>query len=151
MTHEYELVKSDGSEVQVLRSDILSLGDSGIILYFYPKDNTPWCTIEANDFSRLKDDFDALWYSIVWVSKDNIQSHQRFRENQCIQFPLISDTSLVLHNQFSTLGEKTMFGKKYTWTIRSTFVLDTTGSILHERRNVKTKNHADIVYQTLLS
>lgn len=151
MTHEYEVIAPDGREMTLSWSAILEMGSRGIVLYFYPKDNTPWCTIEAHDFSRLIKDFARLWYSVVGVSKDDTRSHQRFLEKQCIQFPLISDTSLVLHHQFSTLGEKTMFGKTYTWTIRSTFVLDTEGSIVYERRKVKAKDHADMVYQTLLS
>lgn len=148
---EYEILWPDGRAKRVSWWSILGLGSRGIVLYFYPKDHTPGCTIEAHDFSRLIEDFATLWYGVIWVSKDDMRSHQRFLEKQCIQFPLISDTSLVLHHQFSTLGEKTMFGKTYPWTIRSTFILDTHGSIIHERRNVNAKDHADSVYQTLLS
>ena len=148
---EYEILWPDGRAKRLSWWSILGLGNRGIVLYFYPKDNTPWCTIEAHDFSRLMDSFAQLWYGIIGVSKDDIRSHQRFVEKQCITFPLISDTSLVLHHQFSTLSKKTMFGKEYEWTIRSTFVLDRDGNILHEWRNVSAQGHADSVYQSLLS
>ncbi len=115
------------------------------ILYFYPKDNTPGCTVEANEFSALVDEFSKFSVGIVGVSKDWVKSHCKFTTDHGLLFPLVSDTDLVLHEEFSTIWEKKMFWKSYTWTIRSTFVLDNNRQILKERRNVKAKWHAQAV------
>lgn len=113
------------------------------ILFFYPKDNTPGCTVENQDFSLLKQEFLQLWIQIVWVSKDSVDSHKIFCQQHQLQNLLISDSDLVLHNFFWAYGEKNNYGKIVQWVIRSTFLLDSEGNILKSWKNVKAKNHAN--------
>ena len=119
------------------------------LLYFYPKDNTPGCTTEANDFSQLAPEFEALGIQIIGVSKDSSASHAKFIENQMIAFELISDPNLELHKYFWAYGEKNNYGKIVQWVIRSTFLLDQEGNILKEYRNVRAKWHAQRVLNDL--
>lgn len=116
------------------------------ILYFYPKDSTPGCTLEANDFERLKADFEALDIEIIGVSKDSEKSHENFCTKNNLTFRLISDENLELHKKFWTFWEKKNYGKIVQGVIRSTFLLDSeTGNILKEWRNVKATGHAERV------
>jgi len=115
------------------------------ILYFYPKDNTSWCSLEAQDFSSLYDIFLSLWIQVFGISKDSHKSHCTFMEKYSLWFPLISDPELVLHRYFSVLAEKSMYGKTYLWTVRSTYILDVSGSIVYKRYNIKAKWHAQDV------
>lgn len=115
------------------------------LLYFYPKDNTPGCTLEAQDFTRLKSDFAKLGIQIIGVSKDSEASHEKFTTSCNLGIELISDESGELHEQFGVIGEKKNYGKVYVGVIRSTFLLDSTGKILQEWRNVKATGHAEKV------
>jgi len=119
-----------------------------VILYFYPKDNTPWCTKEAKDFSALKEEFEKLGYYIVWVSKDSISSHERFIEKQELKIDLISDPELILHKKFGAWGEKKNYWRVYEWTIRSTFILEDC-KMVKEYKNVKATWHAERVLEQL--
>ena len=120
------------------------------ILYFYPKDNTPGCTLEAQDFTRLKADFEALGVEIFGVSKDSEASHENFCAKHGLGITLISDPDGVLHEKFGAIGEKKNYGKTYIGTIRSTFLLDSaTGEIVQEWRNVRAKGHAERVLAEL--
>ena len=94
------------------------------LLYFYPKDNTPGCTLEAQDFTRLKNDFAKLGIQIIGVSKDSEASHEKFTTSCGLGIPLISDVDGTLHEQFGVIGEKKNYGKVYIGVIRSTFLLD---------------------------
>jgi peroxiredoxin Q/BCP len=129
-------------------SDILSQS-SKTLLYFYPKDNTPGCILEAQDFTRLKKEFESLGIQIIWVSKDSESSHAKFRDSCSLGIELISDESGELHEQFGVIGEKKNYGKIYIGTIRSTFLLDATWKILREWRNVKATGHAEKVLKEL--
>ncbi len=119
------------------------------IVYFYPKDNTPGCTIEAHDFTKYKELFNKSWIWIVWVSKDSEKSHQKFIEKQCLNIDLISDEDLSLHKQFGARWEKNMYGKIVQWVIRSTFLLDGNWKILKEWRNVKAAGHVEKIINEL--
>jgi thioredoxin-dependent peroxiredoxin len=119
------------------------------LLYFYPKDNTPGCTLEAQDFTRLKSDFAKLGIQIVGVSKDDEASHEKFTTSCNLDITLISDTDGTLHEQFGVIGEKNMYGKKIIGVIRSTFLLDSDETILREWRNVKATGHAEKVLREL--
>ncbi len=119
------------------------------LLYFYPKDNTPGCTLEAQDFTRLKKDFEALGIHIIWVSKDSEASHAKFRESCSLGIDLIADTDSKLHEHFGVIGEKKNYGKVYIGVIRSTFLLDESGKIINEWRNVKAKGHAEKIFNEL--
>lgn len=117
------------------------------LLYFYPKDNTPGCTLEAIDFSRLAEEFKKLNVQVIWVSKDSHKSHCNFLTKHSLNIALISDSDLELHKdeRFLALWEKSMFGKKYLWTLRSTFLLNMNGKVLYHWNDVKAKWHANEV------
>jgi len=118
-----------------------------IILYFYPKDNTPGCTVEACNF---RDNFNRLTgkATVVGVSPDDIASHKNFREKQNINFILLSDTDHVLAEKFMVWQEKSMYGKKYMGINRSTFIIDD-GKITKAWNNVKVDGHVDEVIESL--
>jgi peroxiredoxin Q/BCP len=119
------------------------------LLYFYPKDNTPGCTLEAQDFTRLKWEFLDRGIQIIWVSKDSEASHEKFTTSCELGIRLIADTDGTLHEQFGVIGEKKNYGKVYVWVIRSTFLLDSSWKILHEWRNVKATGHAEKVLREI--
>lgn len=122
--------------------DTLTNKNKYSIIYFYPKDNTPGCSIEAKEFSCLLEEFGGLWCDIIWISKDSEKSHNNFIEKQELKITLLSDPDLILHDKFGVIGEKVNYGKVYKWVIRSTFLLDNHWKIIKERRNVRAKNHA---------
>lgn len=112
-----------------------------VVLYFYPKDNTSGCTLEAQEFTRLQDDFMNLGYKIIGVSKDTVKSHQNFIEKQNLDLLLLSDPETRLIEAFNVYVEKSMYGRKYMGIERSTFLLDEEGKIVKEYRSVKAKEH----------
>lgn len=116
-----------------------------LVLYFYPKDSTPGCTQEA---CNLRDNYEkmlALGYAVVGVSVQDEKSHKRFIEKNNLPFPLIADTDMVLNKAFGVWGEKSMYGRKYMGTFRTTFIIDEDGKV--ERiigpKDIKVKNHAE--------
>lgn len=119
------------------------------ILYFYPKDSTPGCTLENKDFSCLKDEFAKIWIVVIWVSKDSISSHRDFIKSEDLKVDLISDPDLVLHKFFWAYWEKNNYWKIVQGTIRSTFLLDSEWNILKSWKNVKATNHAQKVLKEL--
>ena len=118
-----------------------------LIVYFYPKDNTPGCTQEAAEFSALYNDFKALGYEIVGISRDSVASHQKFVCKLNIPFPLLSDTDETVCQQFGVMKEKNMYGKKVWGIERSTFVLNQQGEMVQEWRKVKAAEHAASVLE----
>lgn len=119
------------------------------LLYFYPKDDTPGCTMEASDFTRLKWEFENLGIQVIGVSKDSEASHAKFCNKYNLSMQLVSDEDESLHTQFSVIGEKKNYGKVYIGVIRSTFLLDQTGKIIKEWRNVKATGHAEKVLREI--
>ncbi len=119
------------------------------LLYFYPKDDTPGCTLEAVDFTRLKSEFEALGIQVIGVSQDSWVSHAKFCIKHALGIELIADEDASLHNQFNVIGEKKNYGKIYIGVIRSTFLLDQTGKIIREWRNVKATGHAEKVLREI--
>lgn len=119
------------------------------ILYFYPKDNTPWCSLEAKDFSCLNQEFEKLWIQIIGVSKDSIESHSKFISNLSLWINLISDPELVLHKEYWVYWEKNNYWKIVMWVIRSTFLIDSDWNIIKEWRNVKATWHAEKILKEL--
>ena len=119
------------------------------LLYFYPKDDTPGCTLEASDFTRLKSEFEALGIHIIWISKDSETSHAKFCNKYNLSIQLVSDEDESLHNQFGVIGEKKNYGKVYIGVIRSTFLLDSQWKIIKEWRNVKATGHAEKVLREI--
>lgn len=115
-----------------------------IALYFYPKDSTPGCTAQA---CNLRDNYNQLLeagYQVIGVSVDQAASHQRFIAQNNLPFPLIADTDHALVNEFGVWGEKSMCGRKYMGTMRTTFLIAPDGEILHtlSPKQIKTKDHA---------
>jgi len=127
----------DGKEIKL--SDFKG---KKLVLYFYPKDNTPGCTAEACDLRDNYQRFESLGYKIVGVSKDNEKSHKGFIEKFNLPFPLISDTEAVILQAYEAWGEKKFMGKQYVGIIRKTFVIDENGIILDIIEKVNTKSHA---------
>ncbi|PAT01520.1 peroxiredoxin [Candidatus Izimaplasma bacterium ZiA1] len=113
-----------------------------VVLYFYPKDNTSGCTLEAKDFTCLKDEFAELGYQVFGVSRDTVKSHQNFMKRQELDLILLSDVNEELVKEFDVLKEKSMYGKKYIGILRSTFILDEEGKIIKEWRKITAKDHA---------
>lgn len=129
----------DGKEIRL--SDFAG---RNLVLYFYPKDNTPGCTAEA---CSLRDNIDALrarGYQVVGVSSDSEASHRRFIEKQQLPFTLIADTDHKLQEEMGVWGEKSLCGRKYMGTLRTTFLIDGNGVITHVfgPKAIKTKEHA---------
>jgi len=113
-----------------------------IVLYFYPKDNTSGCSIEAQGFKEHINEFKALGYEVIGVSKDSVESHKKFECKYDLPFTLLSDTNLTLINAYGVYGEKKLYGKPYMGVIRSTFVIDENGIIIKAYNKVNTKTHA---------
>ena len=127
--------------------DITNFTQSSLftLLYFYPKDDTPGCTLEAQTFTRLKSEFSQLGIEIIGVSKDSETSHEKFITKCNLGIKLIADEDGSLHEQFWVIGEKKKYGKVYIGTIRSTFLLNQSGAIVKEWRNVKATGHGEKV------
>jgi len=116
---------------------------SKVILYFYPRDNTPGCTAQA---CNLKDNFNDLSkknFKIIGISSDNIKSHKKFEEKFTLPFDLIADEDKSIHNKYGTWVEKSMYGRNYMGTARWTFVIDEKGTIINIIDKVKTKDHSN--------
>ena len=128
----------------------LSKIKSGVVLYFYPKDNTPGCTLETIDFSKLYMKFKKLEYEIVGISKDSIESHLGFKKRFKVPFELLSDEKLQVQKKYGVWGKKSFLGKQFMGTIRSTIVINK-GKILKIWSNVRVKNHAQEVLDFIKS
>ena len=115
------------------------------VLYFYPKDDTPGCTAEGADFTRLYAKFQKAGAEVFGISRDPLASHERFKKKYQYKVELISDPNAELCKAFDVLKEKTMFGKKAIGLERSTFVLDSKGQAVKEWRKVKVPGHAEEV------
>lgn len=112
-----------------------------IVLYFYPRDNTPGCTSQGLDFTAKHDEFIELNTEIFGISRDTVASHQKFKEKQGYTFPLLSDKDEVACGIFNVMKDKNMYGKKVRGIERSTFLIDETGKLIHEWRKVKVEGH----------
>ena len=122
-----------------------------VVLYFYPKDNTSGCTIETNDFNKLHSTFKKLGCEVYGISKDNLESHDKFRDKYKIKFDLLADEELKLLKKYKVWGKKKFMGREFMGTIRSTYLIDKKGKILKIWSNVKVKDHAKDVLETLKS
>ncbi|WP_432480677.1 peroxiredoxin [Moraxella sp. ZY200743] len=120
--------------------------NQGLILYFYPKDNTQGCSVQAVDFSQLKQAFADKGYQVIGVSRDGIKSHHNFINKKELSIALVSDSNEMLCQHFDVIKEKMMYGKTHLGIVRSTFVFDSAGQMIASYRNIKAKDHA----QTLL-
>lgn len=131
-------------EAKIQTGETIKLSDylgKKVILYFYPKDATPGCTAQA---CNLRDNYDALLkagYVVLGISSDDEKSHKKFIEKQGLPFPLIADKDLKVHEAYGTWVEKSMYGRKYMGTARTTFVIDEKGMLAEVIEKVDTKEH----------
>lgn len=126
-----------------------TLKGKNIVLYFYPKDSTPGCTLEGQDFRDNIRKFSSRNCVVLGVSRDKLASHEKFKEKQCFPFDLLSDVDETLCNLFDVIKEKNMYGKKMMGIERSTFLIDEKGVLRNEWRKVKVKGHVDEVLEAL--
>ena len=122
-----------------------------VILYFYPKDDTPGCTIETNDFNKLLIKFKKLNCNVFDVSKDALKSHNKFKEKYKIKFDLLADDELKIVKKYKVWAKKKFMGREFMGVVRSTFLVDPKGKIVKIWNNVKVKDHAKEVLDTLKS
>jgi len=120
-----------------------------LILYFYPKDNTPGCTAESCNLSENYDFWLGKGYEIVGVSPDNEKSHQKFIEKFGLKFNLIADTKTEILEAYGAWGEKSMYGKKYMGVLRTTFIINEKGIIEAVFEKVETNNHTEQIIKIL--
>ena len=125
------------------------LNNKYTVIYFYPKDSTPGCTTEGRDFSTLQPEFTQLNSQVFGASLDSMKRHDNFIAKQNFTFDLISDPEAEFCNLFGVYQLKKNFGKEYMGIVRSTFLFDPTGTLIHEWRNVKVKGHAQEVLNTI--
>jgi len=122
-----------------------------IVLYFYPKDDTPGCTIETIDFNKLLPKFKKLNCEVYGISKDNLKSHNKFKSKYNIKLNLLADEELKVLKKYKVWRKKKFMGREFMGIIRSTFLIDKKGKILKVWDNVKVKDHAKDVLETLKS
>ncbi len=118
------------------------LRGKNVVLYFYPKDNTPGCTLEACAFRDAEPEFSAKGAVVLGVSPDSVKSHDKFKARFTLPFRLISDPDHVLAEAYGAWREKSLFGRKYMGIVRSTFVIDAEGKVAEVYDKVKVKGHA---------
>jgi peroxiredoxin Q/BCP len=131
-----------------------SLADArgkALVLYFYPKDATSGCSVEARDFRDLADQFRRAGALVLGVSRDSLKSHDKFREKESLPFHLLSDPDEKLCALFDVIHEKSLYGRKYMGIERSTFLIDGSSVLRHEWRKVKVAGHAQEVLETVRS
>jgi thioredoxin-dependent peroxiredoxin len=141
-----KLVLVDDEGRDVATSDLLG---GPLVLYFYPKDDTPGCTNEASQFRDLYPKFQRRNARIVGVSRDSVASHQKFKDKYKIPFTLLADTESKLCDAMGVIVEKNMYGKKSMGVARATFLIDATGKIVKVWPKVKVDDHADEVLASL--
>jgi peroxiredoxin Q/BCP len=135
---------------QATDGQLIKLSDltgKNIVLYFYPKDSTPGCTMEGENFRDLYSEFKKYHTEIFGVSRDSLTSHEKFRCNYNFPFALISDSNEALCKLFGVIKEKNMYGKKVMGIERSTFLIDKTGKLVAEWRGVKVPGHVAAVLE----
>ncbi len=122
-----------------------------LVLYFYPKDSTPGCTLEGQDFSALYPKFRKVGAEILGISRDSVKSHDNFCAKYGFPFTLLSDKEELACQAFDVIREKTLYGRKYLGVDRSTFLFDAKGVLRREWRSVKVKGHAEEVLAAVLA
>ncbi len=139
----FKLISTSGKIVELSK-----IKSNYIVLYFYPKDDTPGCTLETKDFNSLLSSFKKAKCEVYGISKDNINSHKKFKEKYKIKFELLSDEEKKTIKSYKTWGKKKFMGREFMGQIRSTFLIKD-NKILNEWRNVRVKDHAKEVLNFL--
>jgi peroxiredoxin Q/BCP len=122
-----------------------------LVIYFYPKDSTPGCTLEGQNFRDRYGEFQKAGAEILGVSRDSLKAHENFKSKQSFPFDLLSDQDETLCRQFDVIHEKNMYGRKVMGIVRSTFLIDGKGVLQKEWRKVRVKGHVDEVLQAVKS
>ena len=122
---------------------------NGVVLFFYPKANTPGCTKESIGFSEAQAEFKALGYDIVGISKDPVKAQDKFVEKQLLTVPLLSDENGTVSEDLGVWKEKSMYGKTYMGIERSTFLINGEGQVVREWRKVKVPGHVEAVLEAI--
>ena len=141
---DFELATDDGT---LLR--LSSLKGRAAVIYFYPKDDTSGCTLEAKDFSALADKFEAAGASIVGISPDSVASHQKFKKKHDLHVLLAADDEKSAAEAYGVWVKKSMYGRKYMGVERATFLVDTKGRLARIWRKVKVRGHAETVLEAV--
>ncbi len=137
MVPKFELLDSDGNKVKST-----DFKGKKYVIYFYPKDFTPGCTTEADEFSKNYNNFKKAGIEIVGISKDDVDSHKKFCEKMKIPFVLLADTKTEVSKKFGVWGKKKFMGREYMGVVRSTFLVDEKGKIFKSYPKVKAAGHA---------
>ena len=144
--NDFELPSTGGKTFRLSEQ-----GNKSVVIYFYPKDSTPGCTTEAQQFRDLHPEFEAAGCIVVGVSRDSLSSHENFKRKQDLPFELLSDSEELLCSQFSVIKEKKLYGKLVRGIERSTFAIDGSGLLKREWRGVKAPGHAQEVLEFIKS
>lgn len=140
----FTLASSGGGKVS-----LKDFAGKSVVLYFYPKDSTPGCTLEAQDFQKALPQLKKRNAVVLGVSRDSIESHCKFGQKYGLAFPLLSDPDHEVLEKYDAWGEKTLYGKKSVGVIRTTVVIDPAGKVKKIFRKVKVKGHVDAVLDAL--
>jgi len=144
---DFEAEITNGEKIKL--SDVLSSGEK-VILYFYPKDSTPGCTVQACDFRDNYSILQDAGFKVIGVSKDSSKSHQKFIDKHDLPFDLIVDSEIELHQLYGVWREKMNYGKTYMGTSRSTFVIGTDGNLISVAYNVRASGHVERLLKELV-
>lgn len=139
---DFTLPRDGGSDVSL--SD---LKGQKVVLYFYPKDNTPGCTTEALDFTALKSEFEAAGVAVFGISKDSVKKHENFCAKHSLGIPLLSDENGTVCEDYGVWAEKKMYGKTFWGIVRATYLLDEEGKVAQVWPKVKVAGHASEVLE----
>ncbi|MFN7727768.1 MAG: peroxiredoxin [Bdellovibrio sp.] len=131
--------------------DLQKFKGKNVVLYFYPKDATPGCTIQGHEFTKLLPEFKKTGTEVFGISRDSIKSHEKFKAKECYTFDLLSDEDEALCRLFGVMKEKNMYGKKVWGVERSTFLIDREGRLAAEWRGVKAEENAQEVLSKVQS
>lgn len=123
--------------------------DKNLVIYFYPRDSTPGCTLEGQNFRDLYEAFQDANTEILGVSRDSLKRHENFRTKQSFPFDLLSDEDEALCKLFDVIHEKNMYGRKVLGIVRSTFLIDGSGVLRAEWRKVRVKGHVEEVFEAV--
>jgi peroxiredoxin len=140
---DFTAVNQDGESLSLAQY----AGDKNVVLYFYPKDDTPGCTTEASEFTGLIDDFAAADTVVLGVSKDSCEKHRKFIAKHGLEVELLADTDGSLCELYGTWGLRKFMGREYMGIGRSTFVIDKQGKLVHVDYKVKAKGHAQAILE----
>jgi peroxiredoxin Q/BCP len=141
---EFCLTETSGSKIC-----LKDLQGKWVVIYFYPKDNTSGCTLEAIDFTKSLNDFEKMNATVLGISPDSIKSHQKFTEKHELKVKLLSDENKDILDKYGVWQEKSMYGKTYMGVVRSTILIDPDGKIAEIWEKVRVKNHVENVKQKL--